>query len=69
VLFVVADNLRFLGPPEVIGEIVEAFPKVEWEQDGLTTKTAKNKIFVQPSARNGWRRLLESTPSDPSFSL
>ena len=27
-LFVVADDLRVLGPPEVIGEIVESFPKV-----------------------------------------
>ena len=37
VLFVVADDLRVLGPPEVIGEIVEAFPKVVWEEAGLTT--------------------------------
>jgi hypothetical protein len=28
VLFAVADDLRVLCPPEVIGEIVEAFPKV-----------------------------------------
>ena len=37
VLFAVADDLRVLGPPEVIGEIVEAFPKVAWEEAGLTT--------------------------------
>jgi hypothetical protein len=69
VLFAVVDDLRVLGPPEVIGEIVEAFPKVAWEEAGLTTQTEKNKIFVHPSARNGWRRFLESTSRDPSLTL
>jgi hypothetical protein len=69
VLFAVADDLRVLGSPEVIGEVVEAFPKVVWEEAGLTTQTTKNMIFVQPSARNGWRRFLESTPRDPSLTL
>ena len=32
VLFAVSDDLRVLGPPEVICEIVEAFPKVAWEE-------------------------------------
>ena len=68
-LFAVADDLRVLGPPEVIGEIVEAFPTVAWEEAGLTTQTKKNNIFVQPSARNGWRQFLESTPRNPSLSL
>ena len=62
VLFAVVDDFRVLGPPEVIGEIVEAFPKVAWEEARLTTRTAKNKIFVQPSARSGWRMFLEFTP-------
>ncbi len=31
-LFAVADDLRVLGPPEVIGEIVAEFPKVAWEE-------------------------------------
>ena len=52
-LFAVADDLRVMGPPDVIGEIVEAFSKVAWEEAGLTTQTKKNRIFVQPSARNG----------------
>ena len=69
VLFAVADDLRVMGPPEVIGEIVEAFPKVAWEEAGLTTQTAKNRICVQPSARNGWRSFLESTPRNSSLSL
>ena len=46
VLFAVADDLRVLGPPEFVGEIVEAFPKVAWEEARLMTQTAKNKIFV-----------------------
>ena len=69
VLFEVADDLRVLDPLEVIGEIVESFPKVAWEEAGLTTQTSKNKIFVQPSARNGWRRFLETTPRDHALTL
>ncbi len=65
-LFVVADDLRVLSPPDVIGEIVEAFPKVAWEEAGLTTKTTKNRIFVHPSSRNGWRQF---TPRDPTLTL
>jgi hypothetical protein len=48
---------------------VEAFPKVAWEEAGLTTQTKKNSFFVQPSARNGWRQFLESTTRDPSLTL
>jgi hypothetical protein len=59
VIFAVADDMRVVGPPEVIGEIVKAFLKVVWEEAGLTTQTTKTMIFVQPSARNGWRRFLE----------
>ena len=69
VLFAVADDLRVMGSPEVIGKIVEAFPKVVGEKAGLATQPAKNKIFVQPSARDGWRMFLESTPRDPSLTL
>jgi hypothetical protein len=69
VLFAVSDDLRMLAPPAVIREIVEVFPVTAWEEAGLTTQTLKNKIFVQPSARNGWRALLDSTPRDPSLPL
>ncbi len=48
---------------------MEAFPKVAWAEARLTTQTAKNKIFVQPSARSGWRLFLESIPRNPSLSL
>ena len=48
---------------------MEAFPKVAWEEAGLTTQTKKNMIFVQPSARNGWRQFMESTTRDPSLTL
>jgi hypothetical protein len=37
VLFAVADDVRVLAPPKVIGEVVEASPKVAWEEGGLTT--------------------------------
>jgi hypothetical protein len=69
VLFAVSDDLRILAPPPVIREIVEVFPVTAWEEAGFTTQTQKNRIFVQPSARNGWRALLDSTPRDPSLPL
>ncbi len=69
VLFAVADDLKILAPPAVICEIVAVFPKIAWEEAGLTTHTLKNRIYVQPSARNGWHHLLESTSRDSSLPL
>ena len=66
VLFAVADDLRVLGPQEVFGEIVEAFPKVAWEEAGLTTQTKKNRIFVQPSAMGGVNSLSPPPETLPS---
>ena len=64
-----SDDLRILAPPAVIREIVEVLPVIAWEEACLTTQTLKNKVYVQPSARNGWRSLLESTPRDPSLHI
>ena len=69
VLFAVSNDLRILAPPGVICEVVEVFPETAWEKAGLTTQTQKNMIYVQPSARNEWRQLLDSTPRDPSRPL
>ena len=51
VLFAVADDVKLLGPPEVIAEMAEGFPILAWEEAGLTTQTVKNRIYVQPSAQ------------------
>jgi hypothetical protein len=45
-LFAVADDVKIVGPPEVIKELVEGFPTLAWEEAGLTTQTVKNNIFV-----------------------
>ena len=45
-LFAVADDVKLLGPPEVIAEMAEGFPALAWEEAGLTTQPVKNKIFV-----------------------
>ncbi len=45
-LFAVADDVKILGPPEVIKEMAEGFPTLAWEEAGLTTHTVKNTIFV-----------------------
>jgi hypothetical protein len=33
------------------------------------SRLRRKRIYVQPSARNGWRTLLDSTPRDPSLPL
>jgi hypothetical protein len=50
VMFAVADDVKLLGPPEVIAEVAKGFPALAWEEAGLTTHTVKNQINVQPSA-------------------
>ena len=49
VFFTIAEDLRVLGPPDVIGEIVEAFPQMAWEEAGLTTQTTKNIWDLRPA--------------------
>jgi hypothetical protein len=36
-LFAVADDVKILGPLEVIKELAEGFPTLAWEEAGLTT--------------------------------
>jgi hypothetical protein len=55
--------------PAVIAQITEAFTELALQEAGLTTHVVKNMIFVQPYARSGWNRFLDSTPKDPSASL
>jgi len=42
----VADDVKILGPSEVIKEMAEGFPTLAWEEAGLTIRTVKNRIFV-----------------------
>jgi hypothetical protein len=51
VLFVVAEEVKILGPPEVIKEMAEGFPTLAWEEACLTTHTFKSRIYVQSSAQ------------------
>ncbi len=69
VLFAIADDVKIAAPPAVIAEINEAFTELVWQEAGRTTQVVKNTIFVQPFARAGRTRFLESTPRDPSASL
>ena len=50
-MFAVVDDVKLLGPPEVIAEVAKGFPALAWEEAGLTTHTVKNRIYVQPSAQ------------------
>jgi len=62
VLFVVADDVKILGPPEGIKEMAEGFPTLAWEEAGLTTQRDKNRIFVQHSAQANWKHFIAVTP-------
>ncbi len=57
-----ADDVKISAPPDVTGEIVDVFTDIAWVEAGLRTQTVKNRIYVQPSARAGWRQYLEETP-------
>ncbi len=46
VVFAVADDVKILGPPEVIKEMAEGFPALAWQEAGLTTQTVKNRIYI-----------------------
>ncbi len=62
VLLAVADDVKILGPPEVIKEMAESFPTLAWEEAGLTIQTVKNRIFVQSSAQAIWSHFIAITP-------
>ncbi len=69
VLFTIADDVKISTTPKVTGEIVEVFANIAWQEAGLTTQTIKNKLFVQPSAREGWVQFMETTPRNPEAPL
>ena len=62
VLFAVADDVKTLGPPEVIKEMAEGFSTLAWEEAGLTTQTVKNRIFVESFAQARWSHFVAVTP-------
>ncbi len=53
-MFAVADDVKLLGPLEVIAQMAKCFPSMAWEEAGLTTQTVKNRVYVQPSAQSNW---------------
>jgi hypothetical protein len=69
VLFAIVDDVKIAAPPSVIAEIVDTFSDIAWHEAGLTTQAIKNRIYVQPSAREGWALFLETAPRDPHASL
>jgi hypothetical protein len=62
VLFVVADDVKIMGPPQVIGELARSFPSLVWEEAELATQTVKNRVFVHPTPMASWCRFLDSSP-------
>ena len=55
-----ADDVHILAPPEVQADVAAAFGKMAWEELGLHTQTSKSRVYVPPSAREGWLFLLSS---------
>ena len=62
VLFAVADDVKIMGPTEVIKDMAEGFPTLSWEEACMATQTVKNRIYVQSSAQASWSRFLDLTP-------
>ncbi len=48
---------------------MDTFSYIAWNEAGLTTQTIKNRIYVQPFARQEWAQFLESASRDPLASL
>jgi len=69
VLFEVADDVKIMGPPEVIKEMAEGFPTLAWEEASLTTQMIKSRIYVQFSAQASWSRFLDLTPRNNQTEL
>ena len=69
VIFAIVDDVKIAAPPTAIAEIVDTFSGVAWNEAGLNTQAIENRIYVQPSAREGWALFLETTPRDPQASL
>jgi len=42
VIFAIADDVKILAPPEVIGELAKGFRALAWEVSVLKTQTVKN---------------------------
>jgi hypothetical protein len=64
-VFAKADDVKIAAPPAVIAEIVDTFSEVAWHEAGLSTQVIiKNRIYVQPAARDEWCHFLDSTPRD-----
>jgi hypothetical protein len=61
VLFAMTNDVKVLGPPEVIKEMAEGYPTLAWEEAGLTTQTVKNRIYMQSSAQASWSRFIDLT--------
>ena len=68
-LFSIIDDVKIATPLAVIGEIVDSFAEVTWQEAGLATQVVKNRIYAQPSAGSGWTQYLESTSRNPSALL
>ena len=43
VLFAITNDVKILAPPAVIGEIVEVFAEVAWQEARLTTQTIREE--------------------------
>jgi hypothetical protein len=48
--------------PAVFAKIVAKLPALAMLEAGLTTQASKNKIYVQPSAREAWTSYLNDNP-------
>ncbi len=54
VLFAIADDVKIVGPPSILAEIVAQLLALAMSEAGLKTQAAKNRVYVPPFARESW---------------
>jgi hypothetical protein len=57
-----SNDSRIAAPSEVLAEIVGVLLALAMSASGLTTHARKNKVHVQPFAREAWMTYLDNNP-------
>ena len=57
-MIAIPNDVKIIASPVVIADLAKGFPALAWEEAGLNSQAVKNRIFVQPSARQGWKDFL-----------
>ena len=62
VLLAIAIDVKICASSSDLAKIVAKLPALAMSEVGLTTQAIKNRVFVQPSARDEWVAFLDANP-------